>query len=313
MSELSLDPRRLAAAPRAVLAARRDARASSRACAPAGAGRCAATSGSSRATSRVDPTTPGVLLLESIAQCGGGGGAGRSERYAGRLPLFGGVEHARFRRQVVPGDVVDARVRDDAAVGARGQGARRATRRRPGRGGGRPALRPRRRDVRVATWNVNSLTARWPRGSRRGSSSTQPDVVLIQETKQTDAKFPFDELAALGYDARPLRPGSVERRRGPLARRDRRTSSAASATTTPRRASSVRRAAGVRVYSCYVPNGRALDDPHYAYKLRVARPTGRPRRGPRPRRAAGRRRRLQRRAERPGLLRPRARSSARRT
>jgi exodeoxyribonuclease-3 len=25
--------------------------------------------------------------------------------------------------------------------------------------------------------------------------------------------------------------------------------------------------AGLRVYSCYVPNGRALDDPHYAYKL----------------------------------------------
>ena len=23
----------------------------------------------------------------------------------------------------------------------------------------------------------------------------------------------------------------------------------------------------MRVYSCYVPNGRALDDPHYAYKL----------------------------------------------
>jgi exodeoxyribonuclease-3 len=25
---------------------------------------------------------------------------------------------------------------------------------------------------------------------------------------------------------------------------------------------------GVRVYSCYVPNGRALDDPHYVYKLK---------------------------------------------
>jgi 3-hydroxyacyl-[acyl-carrier-protein] dehydratase len=29
------------------------------------------------------------------------------ERYAGSLPLFGGVDKARFRRQVVPGDVVD--------------------------------------------------------------------------------------------------------------------------------------------------------------------------------------------------------------
>ncbi len=52
------------------------------------------------------PTTPGVLLLESLAQCGGVAVLA-DERYAGRLPLFGGVEHARFRRQVVPGEVVD--------------------------------------------------------------------------------------------------------------------------------------------------------------------------------------------------------------
>ncbi len=52
------------------------------------------------------PTTPGVLLLESLAQCGGVAVLA-DERYAGRLPLFGGVEHARFRRQVLPGDVVD--------------------------------------------------------------------------------------------------------------------------------------------------------------------------------------------------------------
>lgn len=51
------------------------------------------------------PTTPGVLLLESLAQCGGVAVLA-DERYRGRLPLFGGVENARFRRQVVPGDVV---------------------------------------------------------------------------------------------------------------------------------------------------------------------------------------------------------------
>jgi 3-hydroxyacyl-[acyl-carrier-protein] dehydratase len=51
------------------------------------------------------PTTPGVLLLESIAQCGAVAVLADA-RYAGRLPLFGGVEKARFRRQVVPGDTV---------------------------------------------------------------------------------------------------------------------------------------------------------------------------------------------------------------
>jgi 3-hydroxyacyl-[acyl-carrier-protein] dehydratase len=51
------------------------------------------------------PTTPGVLLLESIAQCGAVVVLS-DERYVGRLPLFGGVERARFRRQIVPGDTV---------------------------------------------------------------------------------------------------------------------------------------------------------------------------------------------------------------
>jgi 3-hydroxyacyl-[acyl-carrier-protein] dehydratase len=52
------------------------------------------------------PTTPGVLLLEAIAQCGAVAVLA-DPRYAGRLPLFGGVENARFRRQVLPGDTVD--------------------------------------------------------------------------------------------------------------------------------------------------------------------------------------------------------------
>lgn len=51
------------------------------------------------------PTTPGVLLLESIAQCGCVIVLA-DERYVGRLPLFGGVGQARFRRQVLPGETV---------------------------------------------------------------------------------------------------------------------------------------------------------------------------------------------------------------
>jgi len=51
------------------------------------------------------PITPGVLLLEAIAQCGAVAVLA-DPKYAGRLPLFGGIESARFRRQVVPGDTV---------------------------------------------------------------------------------------------------------------------------------------------------------------------------------------------------------------
>jgi exodeoxyribonuclease-3 len=54
--------------------------------------------------------------------------------------------------------------------------------------------------VKVATWNVNSLTARWPR-VEAWLVENSPDVALIQETKQTEAKFPFFELDKLGYEA----------------------------------------------------------------------------------------------------------------
>jgi exodeoxyribonuclease-3 len=54
--------------------------------------------------------------------------------------------------------------------------------------------------VKVATWNVNSLTARWPR-VEAWLVENNPDVVLIQETKQTDAKFPFVPLEQLGYQS----------------------------------------------------------------------------------------------------------------
>ena len=52
------------------------------------------------------PTLPGVLMCEAIAQVGAIAVL-TDERFAGKLPLFGGLDGARFRRQVGPGD--DAR------------------------------------------------------------------------------------------------------------------------------------------------------------------------------------------------------------
>jgi 3-hydroxyacyl-[acyl-carrier-protein] dehydratase len=49
------------------------------------------------------PTLPGVLMCEAIAQVGALAVL-HDERYAGKLPLFGGIDKARFRRQVGPGD-----------------------------------------------------------------------------------------------------------------------------------------------------------------------------------------------------------------
>jgi 3-hydroxyacyl-[acyl-carrier-protein] dehydratase len=55
------------------------------------------------------PTLPGVLIVESLAQLGGIAVLA-DPRFTGRLPLFGGIDRARFRRQVVPGEVLDLEV-----------------------------------------------------------------------------------------------------------------------------------------------------------------------------------------------------------
>jgi 3-hydroxyacyl-[acyl-carrier-protein] dehydratase len=55
------------------------------------------------------PTLPGVLMCEAIAQVGALAVL-LDERFAGKLPLFGGLDGARFRRQVVPGEVLDLEV-----------------------------------------------------------------------------------------------------------------------------------------------------------------------------------------------------------
>jgi 3-hydroxyacyl-[acyl-carrier-protein] dehydratase len=52
------------------------------------------------------PTLPGVLMVEALAQVGACA-LMADERFAGRLPLFGGIDTARFRRQVQPGDTLE--------------------------------------------------------------------------------------------------------------------------------------------------------------------------------------------------------------
>lgn len=69
------------------------------------------------------PTTPGVLMLEAVAQVGAVAVLSDG-RFTGRLPLFGGVENARFRRQVLPGDTLtlECEMTRLSARGGRGHG-----------------------------------------------------------------------------------------------------------------------------------------------------------------------------------------------
>ena len=51
------------------------------------------------------PAMPGVLILEALAQTGAVAALSLPEN-RGKLALFGGVKNARFRRQVIPGDML---------------------------------------------------------------------------------------------------------------------------------------------------------------------------------------------------------------
>ena len=54
------------------------------------------------------PTLPGVLMVEAIAQLGAYAALAGGQ-HPGKLPLFGGVDGVRFRRQVGPGDTLELR------------------------------------------------------------------------------------------------------------------------------------------------------------------------------------------------------------
>ncbi|MDT3400522.1 exodeoxyribonuclease III [Streptomyces sp. B1866] len=124
--------------------------------------------------------------------------------------------------------------------------------------------------MRIATWNVNSITARLPR-LLAWLERTGTDVLCVQETKCAADAFPYEPLRELGYEAAVNATGrwngvAVISRVG-----------LESCTTglpggpeydgaqEPRAVCAT--CGPVRVWSVYVPNGREIGHPHYDYKL----------------------------------------------
>lgn len=68
------------------------------------------------------PTLPGVYMVESLAQLGACAVLAHDE-YKGSLPLFGGIDRARFRRQVLPGDRLDLHVEMTSLRSRAGKGS----------------------------------------------------------------------------------------------------------------------------------------------------------------------------------------------
>lgn len=121
----------------------------------------------------------------------------------------------------------------------------------------------------VATWNVNSIRARHER-VLSWLNKVEPDVIVLQETKCVDDALRAEEFVEIGYEVAHFgvnhwngvtilsRVGLDDVRSG------------FSGVNRPpfdeaRLISAV--CGGIRVWSIYAPNGRALDDPHYLYKL----------------------------------------------
>ena len=134
--------------------------------------------------------------------------------------------------------------------------------------------------MRLATWNVNSVTARLPRLVQWLDESA-PDVLCLQEIKIGNDGFPHAECEQRGYELAvhgegrwngvailsriglddvspgfPEQPGFGIDDDGALFDSAKVEARAVGATCGP-----------LRVWSLYVPNGRSPQDPHYAYKL----------------------------------------------
>lgn len=122
--------------------------------------------------------------------------------------------------------------------------------------------------MRIVTWNVNSLNVRLERVIE-WIELLGPDVLCLQETKLGNDDFPHETFASLGYESAHHGQGqwngvAILSRVG---LHDVRPDFSDGRDPDPDARIIWATCGGVRVASCYVPNGRSLDDDHYTYKL----------------------------------------------
>ena len=124
--------------------------------------------------------------------------------------------------------------------------------------------------MRIATWNVNSIRTRVGRVTE-WLQKADIDVLGMQEIKCKPEQFPYKAFEDLGYQviAHGLNQwnGVAFASRLPMEDVELAFSGQpAFKEVVEARAMGVT-VEGVRLWSLYVPHGRSLDDPHYAYKL----------------------------------------------
>jgi exodeoxyribonuclease-3 len=122
--------------------------------------------------------------------------------------------------------------------------------------------------MKIATWNVNSINARLP-NVLAWLKENMPDVLLMQELKATEDKFPLMDFSALGYHAAVFGQKSwngvailskheiTDVKKGLPGDDTDETARYIEATV-----------AGLRVASIYLPNGNPVDSEKYPFKLK---------------------------------------------
>ena len=133
--------------------------------------------------------------------------------------------------------------------------------------------------MRIATWNVNSLKARLEKVTW-WLERARPDVLLLQETKLTDANAPVDAFRQAGYELAHHGEGQWNgvaiACRGPITDvvsnfgeplRPAATSDEGDDEPWAEARMVAARCGGVRVVSIYAPNGRSVGSTFYQAKL----------------------------------------------
>ena len=121
--------------------------------------------------------------------------------------------------------------------------------------------------MKLATWNVNSLTVRLPQVLQWLDAERDVDALVLQETKLTDDRFPHAEFAEAGYRAECFGQKSYNGvalvSRAPAAAVTRNIPGFVDAQARVIAAS----VGGVRIVGAYFPNGQAPGTDKFDYKL----------------------------------------------
>jgi len=120
--------------------------------------------------------------------------------------------------------------------------------------------------MKIATWNVNSLKVRLPH-VLEWMESAGPDILVLQEIKQTNDDFPVKAFADAGYEA----VASGQKTYNGVAVISRQTPRDVVTDfpdfEDPQRRVLASTIGSLRVVNLYVPNGQEVGSDKYAYKL----------------------------------------------